>query len=300
MLRISSNHVVYQMWEGNAPAAKAPSGSTVVFETLDCFENQITQECQLLSGIDWDHINPATGPLFVEGAEPGDLLKVEILDIRLAPQGTMTATPGEGALAQQLTAERTKIIPVSGGKAHFSDTIELDISPMIGVIGTAPGDGARIPTGTPGAHGGNMDNRRIGKGAVLYFPVNVPGALLAMGDMHALMSDGEVLICGLEIPGEVEVKVDVVKGRTLPVPVVCVDGQVMTVASAPTLDEAALDATHNMMDMIVAGSSLDPQETGMLLSLKGELRICQIVDPMKTARMEFPMDILTRHGFQLP
>lgn len=299
MLRITADKVVYKMSGKNEPVARVPAGSTVVFETLDCFENQITKESQLLSGIDWDHINPATGPIYVEGAMPGDLLKVEILDIRLAPQGTMTATPGEGAVGALLTKEKTKIIPVSNGKAHFSEKLELDISPMIGVIGTAPADGEEIATGTPGAHGGNMDNRRIGKGAVLYFPVNVEGALLAMGDLHALMSDGEVLICGLEIPGEVEVRVDVVKGKKLPVPVVCTEGVVMTVASAPTLDEAAMDATCNMMKMITENSALDPQETGMLLSLKGELRICQIVDPMKTARMEFPLDILEKYGFQL-
>lgn len=300
MLRITADHVVYKMSGKNAPAARAESGSTVVFETLDCFENQITKESQLLSGIDWDHINPATGPLYVEGAEPGDLLKVEILDLRLAPQGTMTAMPGEGTVGGQLTQEKTRIIPVDSGKAKFSDKVELDLSPMIGVIGTAPAGGEEIPTGTPGTHGGNMDNRRIGKGAVLYFPVNVPGALLAMGDLHALMSDGEVLICGLEIPGEVEVRVEVVKGKALPVPVVCVDGVVMTVASAPTLDQAAEDATCRMMDMITQNSALDPQDTGMLLSLKGELRICQIVDPMKTARMEFPLDILGTYGFRLP
>lgn len=299
MLTISSAHVIYQMSAGNAPAAHAPSGAQVTFQTLDCFDNQITREDQLLSGIDWNHINPATGPLYVDGAEPGDVLKVEILDIRLAPQGTMTATPGEGALGALLTAERTKIIPVSDGKAHFSERLSLDIAPMIGVIGTAPA-GEAIPTGTPGAHGGNMDNRRIGKGATVYFPVHVPGALLAMGDLHALMGDGEVLVCGLEIPGEVEVRVTVCKGAQLPVPVVCAGGQVMAVASAETLDQAAQDATEHMMQLLTGGTTLDAQEAGMLLSLVGQLQICQIVDPMKTARMELPMEIAQQYGLKLP
>ena len=211
MKRITTDHVVYTMWGGNAPAKRVEPGEVLVFETLDCFDNQITQEDQLLSGINWDHVNPATGPVYVEGAEVGDLLKVEIRDIRLAPRGTMTALPGEGTVGPLLTQERTKIISVQEGKVCFSDVLQLDAQPMIGVIGTAPANGEAIPTGTPGVHGGNMDNRRIGKGSVLYLPVNVPGALLAMGDLHALMADGEVLICGLEIPGEVEVKVDVVK-----------------------------------------------------------------------------------------
>lgn len=300
MLHIPADHVVYALSGRTPPAATAASGDRVVFETLDCFENQITQESQLLSQIDWNHINPATGPLYVEGALPGDVLKVEILDIRVAAQGTMTALPGEGAVGGLLTEERTRIIPVSGGKARFSPELELDTCPMIGVIGTAPADGEEIPTGTPGAHGGNMDNRRICKGSTLYLPVNVPGALLSMGDLHALMSDGEVLICGLEIPGEVEVRVHVLKGASLPLPLLRSGGDVIAIASAPTLDQAALDATAHMMTLITEHSSLDPQETGMLLSLKGELRICQIVDPMKTARMEFPLDLLGPYGFQLP
>ncbi len=225
MIRIQNNHAVYAMSAANQPVARVSSGETLVFETLDCFENQIQEECQYLSGIDWNHINPATGPVFVEGAMPGDLLKVHILDIRVAEKGTMTATPGEGAVGDLLTKEYTKIIRVKDGKAHFSDKIVLDARPMIGVIGTAPANGETIPTGTPGTHGGNMDNRRITKGTTLYLPVNVEGALLAMGDLHALMSDGEVLICGLEIPGEVEVTVEVVKDANLPVPVLVTENE---------------------------------------------------------------------------
>ena len=300
MTRIPRTQTVYSMSAGHSPVARASSGETVIFETQDCFGGQITREEQLLGGIDWGQINPATGPLFVEGAQPGDLLKVTIVDIRTASQGVMTAATGEGAVGCKLSCDRTRIIPVRDGCVHFSDQLVLEAAPMIGVIGTAPAQGQEIPTGTPDRHGGNMDNTRICKGAVLYFPVKEEGALLAMGDLHALMSDGEVLGCGLEIAGEVEAKVEVVKGASLPVPVVVSGGVIMTVASAPTLDEAALNATHNMMDLITGGSSIDPQEAGMLLSLKGDLRICQIVDPMRTARMEFPMTVLERFGFRLP
>ena len=300
MIRIPRTQAVYSMCASHSPAARASSGETVVFETQDCYGGQITREEQLLSGINWEQINPATGPLFVEGAEPGDLLKVTVVDIRTASHGVMTAMTGEGAVGCKLTGDRTKIIPVQDGCVHFSDRVILEAAPMIGVIGTAPAAGQEIPTGTPDCHGGNMDNTRICRGAVLYFPVNVEGALLSIGDLHALMSDGEVLICGLEIAGEVEVTVEVVKGAVLPTPVVVSGGVIMTVASATTLDQAALDATHHMMDLMTAGGCVDPQEAGMLLSLKGDLRICQIVDPMKTARMEFPLPVLESYGFRLP
>lgn len=300
MIRINTENVIYSMSKYNKPVIKVPSGSVVVFETMDCFENQITNENQLISGINWDCINPATGPIFVEDAFPGDILRVEILDINLAEQGVMTSLPNEGALGSELINERTKIIPVKDGKAHFSSNITIDISPMIGVIGTAPYDDKGVPTGTPGVHGGNMDNKRICKDSVIFLPVNVTGGLLAMGDLHALMSDGEVLICGLEISGEVTVKVDVIKGVKLPVPIVYSKGKIITVASADTLDQAAFDASKNMLSLLYDNCSVEKEELAMLLSLVGELCICQIVDPLKTARMEFPLSVAEKLGCNLP
>jgi amidase len=299
MLRIKTDQAVYAMSGANPAAARAQSGSTVIFETMDCFDNQIASEEKMLSGIDWNHINPATGPLYVEGAEPGDILKVEILDIRLGSQAVMTALPGEGAVGELIPAEGTKILPVRDGIVRFSEGLSFAVEPMIGVIGTAP-LGDPIPTGTPGTHGGNMDNRRIAKGSTVYLPVNVPGALLAIGDLHALMSDGEVLCCGAEIAGEAEVRVSVVKGETLPLPIVATPDTVMTVASCPTLDDAALLASHNMMRLISERGDIDRRELAMLLSLKGQLCICQIVDPLKTARLEFPLELFEKIARWLP
>ena len=291
---------VYAMWGKNRPGWKVKSGSELTFVTRDCFDNQLLEEDARLEGLDWDAINPATGPVWIEGALPGDVLKVTIREIRVAEFGTMAAIPGNGVLGELVKENALKHIRVRDGIAEFSPGIRIPCSPMIGVIGVAPAGEEAIPCGEPGSHGGNMDNTRICRGAVLYFPVNVEGALLSIGDLHALMSDGEVLICGLEIAGEVEVTVEVVKGAVLPTPVVVSGDVIMTVASAPTLDQAALDATHHMMDLMTAEGCVDPQEAGMLLSLKGDLRICQIVDPMKTARMEFPLPVLEPYGFRLP
>lgn len=296
MLTIKHDTVIYAMSPDNAPAATAQSGDTVVFETQDCFSGQIACTEDQLGSLDWSRINPATGPLYVEGAAPGDTLKVEILRIDLAPQAAVVEMPDSGVTGLWADQESTKIIPVADGKAVFSDRLTLPLCPMIGVIGTAPAEGA-ISTGTPDVHGGNMDCKRIGAGTTLYLPVNVTGALLAMGDLHALMGDGEVCVCGGEIAGAVTVKVSVVKGRSLPLPFLVTEEHAMAIYSAPSIDAAAQGATQRMRAFLIDQVKLPPHEAGMLLSLAGDLRICQAVDPNKTCRMEVPLSILAELGY---
>lgn len=298
IVRIKSDQVIFNMSAENRPVARVKSGDTVTFETLDCFSCQIKDEGQALQQLDWNAINPATGPVYVEEAQPGDILKVEILDISIADFGVMAVIPGAGALGDIISTEQTKLIPIRDGKAIFNDKLQLPIKPMIGVIGTAP-KGEAVPTGTPMGHGGNMDCKRIVQGASLYLPVNVPGALLALGDLHAVMADGEIVVTGLEIAGEVTVKVSVLKDITLPLPLLVEGDELITIASAETLDEAALLATKNMHSLLTNHLHMEVNEAGMLLSLVGELKICQIVDPLKTARMELPLWILDRYGFKL-
>ncbi|MBE5796626.1 MAG: acetamidase [Clostridiales bacterium] len=299
MLTIRRDTVVYAMSPENAPAARAQSGDTVVFETMDCFGGQIACPSDKLGALDWTRINPATGPLFVEGAEAGDTLKVEILQIDLAEQAAMVEAPGEGITGLMADAENTKILPVQDGQVRFNDRLSLPLCPMIGVIGTAPETGA-VPTGTPDSHGGNMDCRRIGAGTTLYLPVNVPGALLAMGDLHAVMGDGEVCVCGAEIAGAVTVRVTVVKGQPLPLPFLVTQEHAMAISSAEGLDAAAEQTTLRMRSFLMEQVKLPAHEAGMLLSLAGDLRICQAVDPNKTCRMELPLGILAQLGYAFP
>lgn len=294
MLTIPSTKTVYSMSPLNPPAAAAESGDTVRFITLDCFGGQITDESQHMNGINWSQINPATGPLYVNGAEPGDTLRIEIEQIKLAPSSVTAEAPGEGLTGKGISEEATRIFPVSGGKLHFNERLSLDICPMIGVIGTAP-QGEPVETGTPGSHGGNMDCTRIGEGTVLYLPVNVPGALLAMGDIHAVMGDGEVCVCGAETAAEITVNVSVIKDRPLPLPFLADSSHVMTIYSADTLDLAAEGATLAMRGYLTS-LGMDIHDAGMLMSLNGDLRICQAVDPQKTCRMELPLNIIQLLG----
>ena len=137
MLTIHTDTKIHKMCHNNAPVAYAKNGDIVRFETLDCFGCQIRREDQLLGGLDWNNINPATGPLFVEGAKVGDVLKVEILEIELDDHGVMVDSPGEGVTGCAVTEESTKILPVRDGIVHFNEKLSFPVCPMIGVIGTA-------------------------------------------------------------------------------------------------------------------------------------------------------------------
>ena len=299
MLRINRDTVVYAMSPDNPPAARAKDGDTILFETQDCFSGQLQRETDQLGTLDWSRINPATGPVYIEGAQPGDTLKVEILRIDLAPQAATVESPDSGVTGLAAKEEHTKILPVGEGKVVFNEAITLPESAMIGVIGTAPKEGA-ISTGTPDLHGGNMDCKRIGAGATLYLPVNVEGALLAMGDLHAVMGDGEVCVCGAEIAGEVTVRVTVIKGQPLPLPFLVTKDAAMAIYSAQGLDAAAEGTTLRMRSFLIDAVGMQPHEAGMLLSLAGDLRICQCVDPNKTCRMEVPLSIVDKLGYQFP
>lgn len=299
MIKISKDYAVDILSAENEPKAWCCSGDTVVFETRDCYDNSLISEERPLGENPEALGNPATGPLFVEGAEPGDILKVEIESIRLRSWGVMRTSTSGGEFHERYDTRTARIFPLEGEEIVFNDRLKLRLKPMIGVIGTAP-EGNGIDTETPGAHGGNMDCKKIGEGSVLYLPVNARGALLALGDVHALMGDGEVLICGLETAAEVTVRVTVIKEKWLPTPFLSCGGRVMTIQSAETLDEAGHLAANRMYDFVKSATGMEDVQTGMLMSLVSDMAVCQVVDPLKTVRVEIPEEILTACGYALP
>lgn len=300
MYRIKRNQIIYAMSALNQPVQQVEDGATVLFETCDCFENQIKSADTDFEALDWNRINPATGPVYVQGAQPGDILKVTIEKINIADHGVMMTGPDVGMIGDRLTQNAIRLIPIRDSKAVYEGRVELPLKPMIGVIGTAPA-GDPVACGTPGEHGGNMDCTIIGEGTTLYLPVNVPGALLAMGDLHAVMGDGEVSVCGLEVQGEVTVTVSVLKGCQLPLPLAKTASSVYVIASAKTLDEAVLVVTRNLVDLLttMTHGTFNEYDAINLLSLAGNLQICQVVDPLKTVRFELNLHYLKQLGITL-
>lgn len=290
-MKLSSDHTIFQFSKDNKPALVVPSGSTVEIETKDCFSNQLRDPKDKLETLDWDRTNPATGPIFIEGAEPGDLLKVTIQQIKLNEKGTIVSGEGFGTLGHLLRGSHTQIIPIENGCANFMGKIQIPVKPMIGVIGVAPKD-EEVNTGTPGRHGGNMDNTMIGEGATIYFNVEIPGALFSLGDLHAVMGDGEIGVSGVEIPAHVTVTLDVIKDKSIEFPLLENEQVWSVIASMETLDTAAQEATESMYRFLKDKVDLPEPELVMLMSMVGNLQFCQIVDPLKTVRFVMPKKYL--------
>jgi len=290
---IGKESITYRFSPEVPPALKAAPGETIVFETHDCFTGQIKSEDDLITTVDFSKVNPATGPLEVEGAAPGDILVVFINKIELAERGIMVALPGEGAFGNRLSKPSTKFIKISGGKFEFAPDFSFDLNPMVGVIGVSPSEDS-FTCGEIGDHGGNMDASVIKEGARVYFLVNKKGGLLALGDVHAGMGDGEAVICGVEVPARVEITVDLIKSPEYkpPRPVVEVGDIFATIGHGSTLDSACISALNDMLDILIFKIGISLEEATMLISAVGNLRVCQIVDPQKTARVEMPRMVL--------
>lgn len=298
-MKISAENHVFSMSAQNKAAASCEPGEKVIFETLDCFSDQIQSEEVLFENTDWEAINPATGPLKIKGAEIGDTLKVKIEKIELNEQGVMVTAPEMGFLEEFVTRSETKIIPIENNKALFNDKIKIELNPMIGVIGTSPAANEEaVACGIPAAHGGNMDTKVIEEGTVLYLPVNLPGAMLALGDLHAAMGDGEVSVSGIEIAGEVTVKVDLIKNKDLSDPILENENTFYTIASGVDLDAAAKKAANNMFRFLQERLPLSNNEIIMLMSAGCNLEISQVVNPQKTARMRVDKELLSEYDLE--
>ncbi|MFL0246595.1 acetamidase/formamidase family protein [Candidatus Clostridium stratigraminis] len=295
--KLSKNHHTFTLSKDNAPYLRVNSGDTIEIETLDCFSGQLKTSYDTLEEMDWTKMNPATGPIFINQAKCGDTLKVTINSIDVSGQGVMSAGKSLGPLGDYLDEITTKIIPIIDNTALYDEVLHFGVNPMIGVIGVAPAEHS-INTGTPGAFGGNMDNAMITAGAFLYLPVFVDGALFSLGDLHAAMGDGEIGETGVEIAGTVSVKLEIIKDLALNNPVVINEEFFTTIASAVTLDDAVNTSAIDMLMLLSERLDLNNNTIAMLMSAVGSSEICQVVDPLKTARFVMPRNILNKYDFK--
>lgn len=298
MVELDDEKVFYAFDKTLEPVMVVPSGTTVRVRTKDCFGNQIQKPEDELDGIDWDHTNPATGPIFVEGAVPGGALMVSIDAIEFDNKSVSCTGENEGVCGDRFNAWSTQVCEIDGDELVWDERLRIPLRPMIGVIGVAP-EGDPINCGTPGSHGGNMDNTAITAGATLYFPVFADGALFGCGDMHAVMGDGEISVSGAEAAGWATVTLTAMPELKLVDPLIENATHFGVIASAETLDAAADRAVHEMVDLICDRTAEDPDKVVMLLSLVGDVQVCQMVDPEKTIRFMVPKYVLDSLGFKL-
>jgi acetamidase/formamidase len=288
------DHCHHFGWDnGNVPQLRVKPGETIEFHTVDSSGGQLSAKSTLddLRVLDFGKVNPVTGPVHVDGAEPGDALKVTLLAFGPSGWGWTANIPGFGLLADQFkepalniwSYDKTALAP-----ALFGRNARIPLKPFCGTIGLAPAEAGLHSIVPPRRMGGNMDIRDMAAGTELYLPVEVKGALFSLGDTHAAQGDGEVCGTAIESPCTVAAKFELVKGANLPFPRFRTAGPVTrhldakgydaTTGIGPDLMTAARDAVSGMIDLLCKQQKLSAVEAYMLCSVCGDLRISEIVD----------------------
>ena len=260
------------------PVLEVEPGDVVTFETNDCFTGQIRSEDDLVTEIDLSRINGATGPVAVKGAEPGDSLVAEILDVRPIEWGVATLIPGFGQLIEHVKSPLTRLFEVRDGMVKMNDRVSFPAMPMVGVVGVAT-DGEELSNGLAGRHGGNLDDHWHGAGARIFFPVRQPGGLFAVGDMHAAMGDGEICFTGVEIAGEVDVRFEVLEGKQATWPVTELADRWLPHATAYDYADALQLVSEEAAKLLVDEHGFTVEDAFVFLSVACDANICQACRP---------------------
>jgi acetamidase/formamidase len=296
-LRMPATHYapadrVHYTWDaGNEPSLRIADGDTVVVHTRDVSDNQITpdSDASAVAGIDWDRVYPLAGPIHVEGAQPGDTLAVEILDLHTQGWGWTAIIPGFGLLPEDFPEAYLRIFDLSDGESvHIREDIEIPLTPFFGTMGVCPAGASAQPVMPPGVFGGNMDTRQLVAGTTLYLPVQLEGGLFSCGDAHGCQGDGEVCVTGLEAPMYGALRFHVQSGRSIPAPQYRTDGPLTpyvdfgtfygTTGVGGDLYKASQDAIRAMIAHLGDEHGLSPEDAYLLCSLCVDLKISEIVD----------------------
>ena len=297
---VTRDQVVWGFGPDMEPVLEVEPGAVVTFETNDCFTGQIRTESDLVTAIDFQRVNGATGPVAVRGAEPGDSLIVEILDVRPVEVGVATIIPEIGQLIGRVHAPLTQLFRVDGDTVHMNDRISFPLRPMVGVVGVAT-DGETISNAYAGRHGGNLDNHLHGPGSRIFFPVKQPGGMFAVGDMHAAMGDGEICGTGVEIAGEVIVRFDLLKGKQAVWPVTELESSWVAHGTAGAdVREAIQEACEEAARLLVDQWGFTLEEAYVFLSVACDVNICQACQPSPfstIARVSVPKIAATPRPF---
>lgn len=281
-------------WDNSfAAAERVAPGATIAFECLDSSGGQFTAQSTVadVPKLDFAKVNPVTGPIYVDGAEPGDALKVTIEEFKPSGFGWTANIPGFGLLADQFTEPALNVWKYDAATlepALFGRHGRVPLKPFAGTIGVAPAEKGLHSVVPPRRVGGNLDIRDLSAGTTLYLPVEVAGALFSVGDTHAAQGDGEVCGTAIESPMNVVLTLDLVKDARLKTPRFTTPGPVtrhldakgyeVTTGVGPDLMEGARSAVAQMVDLLAGRYGLNPVDAYMLGSVCGDLRISEIVD----------------------
>ena len=301
MKKLERRHKVFRFDHSDPPAVELDPGESIVVETTDSFDGQFdlrqphrpAPDAARNVSLDPGRAMPMTGPIYVRGAQPGDALAAEILGLVATSNGFVLpefnrllregARPDERWVAQ--------IVELRRGKIQLNGGLQLPYRLMVGSLGVAP-VGQPVDALIPGDHGGNHDCIHCGQGATLHLPVQVPGALVSLGDVHAAMGDGEVAGTAVECDGEVTLCFHLHKGESTPGPVLETADRWMIYGYGPATDEAIAMATERTLALLMRRLGFGLAEAYTLLAAAGHMRLNEVVNPNRSARVEIPKQVV--------
>lgn len=282
-----------------APVLSVPSGAIVEAFTEEATDAQLNVNSTIedMANVSFDPIHPLTGPIYVEEAQPGDVLAVTMHKIEVGNWGWSAIFPGFGYLADTYTEPKLKIFEIDSTEKiiHFSDKIKIPTRPFAGVMGVAPDTDSLLSTIPPRANGGNMDDPNMVEGTTIYFPVFVEGALFSIGDAHAVQGMGEVSGTAVESPMRFVFELKLLKGQKsyLNEPQYETDDYYAVTAFGTTIDEATKKAVQYMIEYLVNEHGLTEEDAYILCSLAGDLKIAEVVDvPNMLVTMHISKEVL--------
>ena len=283
MRKLSREHSVDELDSNHRPAYTIDEGEQVVVETQDCRGGYVGRDGFMRPNPPGP--NPATGPIEIKGSQPGEALAVTIHEVKAADWGFIGGVDEEAGFT---------VVDIKDGLAIYPWGLRLPVNPMVGVIGVAP-PGKPVPTTTPSQWGGNLDTVDVCAGATVYLPVAVPGAMLCLGDVHALQGDSECCGTGLECAAEITLTARRITQPLWPHLYLVREDKLMLFAHSEKLDEAAWEVVADMAKLLTELTGLSDTEARRLLSTAGEIRISQIVNPKKTCRAILPREAIPDH-----
>lgn len=274
------------------PAVRVAPGTQLIVETHDARTGKLRDAADVMATAPdfrdrFPKTVPATGPIAVEGAEPGDAIVVDIINIDVDDYGFLLVKPKLGLVQNLVDTDTAKVVTISDGSICFND-LRLPVRPMIGVIATAP-EGEPIGTIHNGRHGGNLDSTRVSPGSRIRMPVRVAGGLLYLGDVHATMGDGEACGTGVEVGARVHIRVEVEKGGARNWPWIETEDRLITVATGSDYETASELAAREMMALLSERLGVSDVDAFMLISAAGDIRINQAC--------RYPIDVSVRVEF---
>ena len=305
---MASQHTIHQCHHGwdnsQTPVARVAPGESLEFDVMEASGRQLHESSTAadIERLDFTRINPLAGPVFIDGAEPGDVLKVTLLSFVPSGWGWTANIPGFGLLADEFKEPALQLWrydPRTLEPAYFGRRARVPLKPFTGTIGVAPAEPGTHSVVPPRRVGGNMDVRDIALGTELFLPVEVAGALFSVGDTHAAQGDGEVCGTAIESPMRVALRFDLIKQQPLAFPRFKTPGPVSrhldargydtTTGIGPDLLQAARDAVRSMVELLMREHNMPAIDAYLLCSVCGDLRISEIVDvPHWTVSFYFP------------